>query len=416
MWAKERYEVTRTQFDQRTERVREFAAEQGLGAVFVFSSPRVHQWSQTGHVGYLTNWSNLDRTVDTAVVVPREGEAVLLMPGVEFMLDQVEQVSWISDVRLVRSPDPRSISGAYDPSVGGAEAAGSVRSFGEETGKILRENGLGGLPVSISGIEAVPTAVYRDLVRSVQGGVADVPDIVADLRQYKSPEEIALFKETASVSDMSYQTMMDVLEDGMLGYELTAEMDRTAKSKGADFVYHYVHSAPGGDLEAGTLSVKANDSALHAGDYINLNAYVVRKGYWVQGDRFGTIGPSLGSTAGTLAEANLAVQDEVLAAIRPGLPIAEMLRVGNEAAARFGSEIQGGRIGHGQGLDYSERPFLLAGSTETLKPGHVFVLHVCLGLPGTNVLLNPIADLCHVTEDGVEVLTKFPRGMFHAEG
>ena len=91
-----------------------------------------------------------------------------------------------------------------------------------------------------------------------------------------------------------------------------------------------------------------------------------------------------------------------------------MVRTGDEAAARFGYRIQGGRIGHGQGLDYSEKPFLLAGSTETLKPGHVFVLHVCLELPGTNILLNPIADLCHVTEDGVEVLNKFPRGLFHA--
>jgi Xaa-Pro aminopeptidase len=86
---------------------------------------------------------------------------------------------------------------------------------------------------------------------------------------------------------------------------------------------------------------------------------------------------------------------------------------GDAAAQRFGSEIQGGRIGHGQGLDYSERPFLLAGSTETLKPGHVFVLHVCLALPGTNILINPIADLCHVTEDGVEVITRFPRDRFH---
>ena len=60
-------------------------------------------------------------------------------------------------------------------------------------------------------------------------------------------------------------------------------------------------------------------------------------------------------------------------------------------------------------------PFLIAGSREKLQPGNVFVLHVCLELPGTNVLINPIADLCHITTNGVEVLNRFPRGVFHTQ-
>ena len=59
-------------------------------------------------------------------------------------------------------------------------------------------------------------------------------------------------------------------------------------------------------------------------------------------------------------------------------------------------------------------PFLIAGSEEPLRPGNVFVLHVCLEMPGTSILINPIADLCHVTADGVEVLNRFPRELFHA--
>ena len=37
-----------------------------------------------------------------------------------------------------------------------------------------------------------------------------------------------------------------------------------------------------------------------------------------------------------------------------------------------------------------------------------------LEMPGTSILINPIADLCHVTADGVEVLNRFPRELFHA--
>ena len=415
MWDKTENEVPESQFRQRIARAYELASEHDLSAVVVYSAPRIHQWTQTGHVGYLTNWSNLDRITDSMVVVSRDAEPVLLVAGVEYMLDQIREVSWVSDVRLVSSPDPRAVSAAFDPSVGGQEAARGARTFGSEISQILKTKRCADSSIGIAGLEAMPAAIHRDLASCLDGRIADVPDIVSRLRAIKTPQELAILRQVAAISDRCYETMMEVLTDGMWGYELSAEMDRAAKREGADLVYNTVHSAPGGDLSRGKLSIKAHDCRLHSGDYINVNAYVVYKGYWIQSDRVGTIGPELGSTAARAVEANLRVQDEVLAAIRPGLPIGELVRIGDEVAERQGYRIQGGRIGHGQGLDYSEQPFLIAGSRETLKPGHVFVLHVCLELPGTNVLINPIADLCHVTEDDVEVLNRFPRGLFYSQ-
>ena len=414
MWDKTQHEIPESQFQDRLERVRGFALANDLAGVVVYSQPKIHQWSQTGHVGYLTNWSNLDRMTDAMVVVPRDGDPVLLVAGVDFMRDQIEPVSWMRDVRIVSSPDPRAIAAAYNADAAGDEATRGARTFGGETAEILNATGSAGRPVGISGFEAMSIALYRDLEASLSDGIADVPDIVGELRSIKSAAEVDLLRQTAAISDRGYEVMMDTLTDGILGYELTAEMDRSGRRLGGDLVYHCTHWAPGGDLAAGHLSLKPLDQKIRTGDYLNVNAYVVRKGYWIQSDRAGTIGSSLGSSAGRVVEANLAAQDEALAAIRPGLPIGELLNISNRAAERFGYEIQGGRIGHGQGLDYSEHPFLIAGSEAVLQPGNVFVLHVCLGVPGTNILLNPIADLCHVTEDGVEVLNEFPRGLFHA--
>ena len=123
MWKKEEHEIPRSEFERRIERVRGFARDRGLAGVVVYSAPKIHQWNQTGHVGYLTNWSNLDRITDTMVLVPSQGKAALMVAGVEFMLDQIEEVSWIGEVHLVSSPDPRAISGAFDPSVAGEAAA-----------------------------------------------------------------------------------------------------------------------------------------------------------------------------------------------------------------------------------------------------------------------------------------------------
>ena len=414
MWDKTLYDVPKAQFEERLERVRELALEHDLSAVVVYSQPKIHQWSQTGHICYLTNWCSPDRQTDTMVVVPRKGEPVLLLASVEFVFDQIEPVSWMEDIRLVSSPDPRAVSASYNVGVAGETAVGGARTFGQEVAEILKQTGSAGRPIGISGYEAMSAALFRDLQASVPDGIADVPDFVADLRAVKSSEEVSLLRQVAAISDRSYERVLEVLTDGMLAYELMSELDQSARHMGGDLVYHCLHWAPGGDLASGSLSIKPLDQPLRRGDYINVNAYVVHRGYWIQSDRTGTIGPTLGSTGGKIYQANLAVQDEVLAAIKPGLPIQEMLNIGNRAAGRLGYEIQGGRIGHGQGLDYAEKPFLIAGSKEVLEPGNVFVLHVCLGIPGTRILVNPIADLCHITEDGVEVLNSFPRELFHA--
>ncbi len=262
MWDKTEYEVPESQFRQRIARAYELASEHYLSAVVVYSAPRIHQWTQTGHVGYLTNWSNLDRITDSMVVVSRDAEPVLLVAGVEYMLDQIREVSWVSDVRLVSSPDPRAVSAAFDPSVGGQEAARGARTFGSEISQILKTKRCADSSIGIAGLDAMPAAIHRDLASCLDGRIADVPDIVSRLRAIKTPQELAILRQVAAISDRCYETMMEVLTDGMWGYELSAEMDRAAKREGADLVYNTVHSAPGGDLSRGKLSIKAHDCRL----------------------------------------------------------------------------------------------------------------------------------------------------------
>ena len=64
MWSKTNHEIPKLEFENRIERVRSFAIKHNLSGLVIYSAPKIHQWNQTGHVGYLTNWSNLDRIVD----------------------------------------------------------------------------------------------------------------------------------------------------------------------------------------------------------------------------------------------------------------------------------------------------------------------------------------------------------------
>ncbi len=84
-------------------------------------------------------------------------------------------------------------------------------------------------------------------------------------------------------------------------------------------------------------------------------------------------------------------------------------RAVREKASESGWEIQGGRIGHGMGLDYSESPSLNESNETPLQAGTMAVVHATFSLPDSGKMFVPLGDACHVTENGPEFLMSFQR-------
>jgi Xaa-Pro aminopeptidase len=107
-------------------------------------------------------------------------------------------------------------------------------------------------------------------------------------------------------------------------------------------------------------------------------------------------------------------QDAGLAAMLPGTPVSQACRAIREKASQSDWEIQGGRFGHGIGLDYSEQPRLTEDNDRPLQPGTTAVIHTTFRDPQSEKMFVPLGDVCCVTENGPELLMSFQRTPFIA--
>lgn len=389
----------------RFQQIQEFLKKEDIGAVFVYSPPMEHKWAQTGHVSYLSGWANHDRIVDSAVVIPAKGDVVLLLPGMPYMVEQIMEVSPIEDIRLIQAVDPNAVSGSFEK--------GSVRSFAGQTQAILKENGLEAKDVSVVGIDNMPVPLYQHLIEELGEKVKIDSDIVADLRYTKSPDEIELMRHAAHLSDLGFETMLKTAKAGMRGIEIIAEMERVVRREGADHAKYWMASGPGPDWENVHLDIKPHLRVLEDGDLMSACSYVCYKGYWCHGQRIGTLGKRC-SKLDEIARITREAQDAGLAKMKPGVPIGHVFKAIKEKAAKSDWTIQGGRIGHGMGLDYSERPHLTEYNERLLEIGSSAVIHTMYSLPGSGKMFISVGDVCCVSDNGAELLMKFPREPFVA--
>ena len=142
-------------------------------------------------------------------------------------------------------------------------------------------------------------------------------------------------------------------------------------------------------------------------------SYMVYKGYWCHGQRTGVLQrpcPQLEQICRIIREA----QEAGLEKIKPDAPVGHIAKAIRENAAEHGWEIQGGRIGHGIGLDYSERPNMTESNEAVFEVGTTAVVYAAFSLPHSGVMFVPLGDICHVTEEGPELLMSFPRTPFVA--
>lgn len=248
---------------------------------------------------------------------------------------------------------------------------------------------------------------YNEWDRLSSGGAELVPTsgFVVGIRAIKDDEEIAKIAKACRIADRGFEALTAETFVGRSEREIAWRLRELLHAHGADELSFETIVASG---ENGALPhAHPTDRIVERGTLVTVDWGVRVDGYYSDCTR--TV--STGGLPDKLREAYdvcLAAQKRACANIKAGMTGVEADELAREPItdAGFGENFGHG-LGHGVGLAVHEAPRLSTESTDTLAVGHVVTIEPGIYLEGLGGVR--IEDLGVVREDGVELLTAFPK-------
>jgi Xaa-Pro dipeptidase len=233
----------------------------------------------------------------------------------------------------------------------------------------------------------------------------DIGSILQRMRVKKTSEEIVRMKHAIHLIEEVLRQGLTRVQVGVTEIELVAELEYLMKKLGADgpSFETMVLSGPNTGLPHGS----AGQRKIQNGDLLMFDMGVFANGYASDITRtfaIGDISKELSTIYNAVLEANL----QGIESIRPGVTLASI----DEAArnvinlAGYGPQFMH-RLGHGLGMDVHEYPSVHGNNLDLVQAGMVFTIEPGIYVSGLGGVR--IEDDVLVTEDGVEVLTSFPK-------
>jgi Xaa-Pro aminopeptidase len=246
-----------------------------------------------------------------------------------------------------------------------------------------------------------------EAARAAGGELVPCEGIIEDLRAVKDEEEIALIRAGGEMCDQIYAWLA---EEGLAGREereVAWAIERHARelgAEGASFAPIVASGANGALPHAvpGPLEIERSTLVV-----LDLGALV--GGYCSDCTRTFATGPSEPQMM-DVYETVLRAQEAALALVAPGQDCQEVHETARRVIGEGGyGEFFNHGTGHGVGIDMHEEPRFRNGMGGALVPGNVVTVEPGVYLPGRFGVR--IEDLVLVTEDGHDVLTRFPKSL-----
>jgi len=325
------------------ERVRKAMSDQGVDVLLL----------SVGHdLPYLTGYEAMPLERLTMLVVPRDGEAVMVIPRLEAPR-VVEQPGVFTLRPWDETEDPTAI-------VAELAAGARVAAVGDQMwARFLVEL-----------LPRLPGVTYRRAV-----------DIVGPLRMIKDDAEIAALRAAAAAADRVAAQLQrgEIPLVGRTEAQVSADISARLIAEGHDKVNFAIVAA---GENAASPHHHAGDRVIRRDEIVLCDFGGTMQGYCSDITRCvvtGEIPADIAEAYAVLHEAQAAA----VAAATVGTPCEDVDRAARDVitAAGFG-EYFIHRTGHGIGMEEHEDPYIVAGNTRPLEPGHAFSIEPGIYVPG----------------------------------
>lgn len=248
-----------------------------------------------------------------------------------------------------------------------------------------------------------------------------VRSFIEDQMMIKSQSEIDLIRESVKWGNLAHVLLQRYTRVGDTETEVTlrASNDATLAMMDAigpiyraqSYFTSGAHAGYRGQIgrNAAIPHALANNLVFQKGDVLVTGANAAIWGYNSELERTMIIGPASDDQK-RMFDHMVALQDTALQAIQPGVPCSEV----DKAVRSYYHDHDlmsywKHHAGHAIGIRYHEAPFLDIGDETMIQPGMVFTVEPGLYAPSLGGFRH--SDTVLVTEDGVEMLTYYPRDL-----
>jgi len=229
-------------------------------------------------------------------------------------------------------------------------------------------------------------------------------------RTFKDAEEAVLMRKASALNDAAMAAVTKRLGEGLSEQQMSGVVGDTHLQLGADAALNQLVCYGVGCSEPHHVSGPA---LLQPGDSVIFDIAVPVAHYWCDMTRtvfYGTADDEQRKVYDIVRRAN----EAGIAAVKPGDPISFVDDAARKVITDAGyGEYFTHRTGHGIGLSVHEPPDCSGANPAILQPGMCFSVEPGIYLPGKWGVR--VEDLVLVTEDGVEVLNRFPKDLLVTE-
>ena len=289
----------------------------------------------------------------------------------------------------------------------------------------LKEMGLSGRSIGIDNLTGA-SGVWGYTGPSIsekfpESKFVEAKDIVENMRLIKSDEEVALIRESSRWSEVAHRFLLKFTKPGLWDAEIavkaTLEASKTMKRKlGAGYEQtraglgcaraDYRGQVGEGSAIPHAISIKRK---IRKGDVLVTGAEADIAGYSAELERTVILGRPTAKQK-KYFEIMVKMQDAALETFGPDVECSEVDKATIKVADENGvTNYLRHHTGHGIGLGEHEPPWLDQGNHELLKPGMILSCEPGIYIPGFAGFRH--SDTILITEQGSEIITKYPRDL-----